>query len=1046
MTEIHEGIGRVNRVNNGKNKITLLAMVFICIFVIFLFFLKIYVSFDSKEMAIDKGILNFQGRVLGDNEIVSLAGEWEFYWRQFLTEEEFETAEYNRIFAEIPKVWNKYTINEEHLPGFGYGTYRLHVKYDYSDTELAIRMPTVSTAYSLYVDDQFLGSNGKISKDGHGFIPEYQPQVMTFQPKNSEFDIIVQVANYSYARGGMWYQVYLGTVESVSHFHEIIKIKDLILIGAFLMFAGYHMLMYILRRNEKGTLILGYFSLCAAVRVLIYGDYSINYLFPRLGYYRMVRLDYITVALFSFLGILFVDDVFKEYDAIALKKYILSFSLILVAAALTLPIAQFTRFNYIYQYSSVIIGIYGVLYIFKNLKQREIEKDLFFIGLTTVILSALHDSLYQNNLIKSDLGELSPMGIMIFLIIQSLIMSIKNYQAYDELSLAKLKLEQLDMLKDEFLANTAHELRSPLNAIINICEGLHRDMDKYLSGLQKESLSTVVNNGKRLSLMINEILDYSKLKNSISSLDLKCVATVKMVKRIEDEFSLINLGRNENVHLIVDIPPNIPDILADESQLVQIFYNLIGNAISHIKEGYIKITVLHQEEFVKFILQYTGADITKNELTSIFEPYFQIESNWYKKATGMDLGFAITKKLVEEHGGQISIQFEEDKSAAVDFTIPVYHNQITGHVEKSSNLSARRFQDGYQPIFQFPYTYEGKGATVVIVDDNETNLISVISILKANNYSIMAFSNMDDFYAVFHENKSMDLVILDLMYSPWSGYEICETIRKKYSISEMPILMLTANTATKDIVHGLKSGANDYLSKPFDADEFLARVRTLIQMKLSVEGMRTSELSFLRAQIKPHFLFNAINTFITISRYDVEKAVSLMISFSQYLRKSFDFKDQSKTSFLKDEVELLKAYLEIEQTRFEERLEIEMDITKQQDIQVPILILQPIVENAIIHGVLPKIEGGKVTVTIKVKEEEMLFSVKDNGVGMDLNSDQINGSAQTKTSVGLKNIDARLKKLYGKGLVIESQPDVGTDVSWCIPVLKGVNYVKNSID
>lgn len=1019
---------------DNKKKTTLLVMVIVCIAVIFSFFLKVYVDFSSEDVVINKGVLSFDNRMLKDDEVVSLSGEWEFYWKQFLTHDDFINGlQQNCIFAQVPKVWNKYTINSKHLSGFGYGTYRLHVYAD-TDSELAIRMPTVSTAYNLYVDDTLLSSNGKISKDKNGFEPGYQPNVVTFKPKSKEFDIIVQVANYSYARGGMWYQLYFGTSKSILNFDQIIQIKDLMLIGSFLMFAVYHMLMFILRRNEKSNLILVFFSLCAAIRVMIYGDYSINYLFPQVGYYGIVKLDYITVALLPFLGVLFVDNVFKGLNIIKFKKYVLKFSLFLAALILVLPIPVFTHLTLLYQCSTFLIGFYAVSFIIKNFKHYEIEKTLFFLGLLIVILSALYDTLFQDNIIKSDLGELSPIGIMIFLIIQSLILAIKNYKAYDELSSAKLKLEQLDVLKDEFLANTAHELRTPLNAIINICEGLYRDTEKRFSKYQRESLYIVINSGKRLSSIVNEILDYSKLKNSNIALNLEGMPTNKIVIRIVNELKRVN--SNESVQLITDIPKDIPNILADKNRLIQIFYNLIGNAIKNTEKGYIKVKALSQGEFVKIIIVDTGKGISEDKLSVIFEPYFQVESNQYSNLNGTGLGLAITKKLVEAQGGQINMKSKEGEGTSVSFTIPIYKGEDIKETEQPDEITVQ-VNDEYKDVFQFPYAYLGKGPTVAIVDDNQVNLISMIGILKANDYSILAFDSVDDFYSEFNKNKNSDLIILDVMLPGLSGYEICESIRKNYSISELPVLMLTAKTATKDIVQGLKSGANDYLAKPFDADEFLARVRTLIQMKLSVEKMRASELSFLRAQIKPHFLFNAINTFITIARYDVEKAVSLMISFSQYLRMSFDFKDASQTTSLKDELELLKAYLKIERARFEERLEIELDLTDKLDIQVPILILQPIVENAIIHGVLPKIEGGKVTVSIKVEGDEALFNIKDNGVGMDLNKTEIDKYVQNKTSVGLKNIDSRLKKLYGKGLIIKSERNIGTSVSWSIPIFKG---------
>ena len=768
---------------------------------------------------------------------------------------------------------------------------------------------------------------------------------------------------------------------------------------------------------------------------MIYGDYSINYLLPQVGFHGTVVLDYLTMLWFPALGMIFVDAVFIGDKTRRFTKRIFVLPLALSISILILPISYFTQFTFAYQAASVLMGFYAVTLTVRNLKQNKIERILLFIGAIAITMSGLHDALYQNNLIHSKYGELSPVGFLVFIILQSIILAIRNKKAYDTLSTVTEKLEKLDALKDEFFANTAHELRTPLNAIINISEGLGRGADGELTQIQKENLSLIINSGKRLSLIVNEILDYSKIKNTGVSLQLEGVLPRKVAESVMNE--LRRLNSNELVQLVIDMPENMPNILADQNRFIQILYNLIGNAIKNTEKGTIAVKALIQGNFIKITIEDTGIGIAKERLATIFEPYFQVESNRLNSFHGTGLGLAITKNLVMAHGGEINIESTECKGTIVSFTMPIYKGEINTTKELEINATSIEWETGMDRSYQFPYSHKGKGSTVLIVDDNRLNLISMIGILKTNDYSIMAFDCAKDLYASQNELKKVDLVILDLMLPDSTGYIICEWIRKDYSVSEMPILMLTAKTAIHDIVQGFKSGANDYLAKPFDAEEFLARVKILIQMKISVEKMLASELAFLQAQIKPHFLYNAINTFITIARYDVEKAVSLMISFSQYLRKSFDFKDISQTTVLKDELDLVKSYLEIEKARFEERLEIEFDVIDQMDIRVPIFVIQPIVENAIIHGVLPKSEGGKVTISIKIDGEQAVFNVKDNGVGIDMGSITRQEKNLLKNSVGLNNIDGRLRKMYGQGLEIDSEPNIGTSVSWRIPIMKG---------
>ncbi|HNU81038.1 MAG TPA: histidine kinase, partial [Bacillota bacterium] len=215
---------------------------------------------------------------------------------------------------------------------------------------------------------------------------------------------------------------------------------------------------------------------------------------------------------------------------------------------------------------------------------------------------------------------------------------------------------------------------------------------------------------------------------------------------------------------------------------------------------------------------------------------------------------------------------------------------------------------------------------------------------------------------------------------------------------------------------------------------FIQMVIQAQRIKLFHDNEIAAELSFLQAQIKPHFLYNTLNTFVSMSYFDMDKARSLLTDLSHYLRRSFDFKDLSQFVPLKNEIELAKAYVEIEKARFEERLEVVFEVPEDLEVNVPRLMLQPLIENAVIHGILPKQEGGKIDVLVKQEAKQLVFKVKDNGIGMDTKK-LLNILRQEKrNSVGIANIDSRLKKLYGKGLKIESSLGTGTEVTWYIPL------------
>lgn len=200
------------------------------------------------------------------------------------------------------------------------------------------------------------------------------------------------------------------------------------------------------------------------------------------------------------------------------------------------------------------------------------------------------------------------------------------------------------------------------------------------------------------------------------------------------------------------------------------------------------------------------------------------------------------------------------------------------------------------------------------------------------------------------------------------------------------------------------------------------------------ELLAQSELKALQAQINPHFLFNAINTIVSLTRTKPDEARRLLLHLGNYFRKNLE--QNVDEVDLSKEIEHVNSYIEIEKARFGDKLEMEYNIEENIDCKLPPLILQPLVENAIKHGVLGKIEGGKVEIIARDIGIGTELIVKDNGVGIP--KDKLNSLLKEKTpkdGIGLKNVNERLVNKYGPeyGLRIDSEVNKGTIVSMVIP-------------
>ncbi len=200
------------------------------------------------------------------------------------------------------------------------------------------------------------------------------------------------------------------------------------------------------------------------------------------------------------------------------------------------------------------------------------------------------------------------------------------------------------------------------------------------------------------------------------------------------------------------------------------------------------------------------------------------------------------------------------------------------------------------------------------------------------------------------------------------------------------------------------------------------------------EEAKTSELSFLQAQIKPHFLNNTLSVIGAMITRNPLEARALIAELGEHLANCYYFDSTSPMTALEKELESVQTYVNIEQARFRERIGYRLECGEIPDMQIPRLVLEPLVENAIRHGILKKSGKGYVTLSIEKKGNCVCFSVRDDGVGMSRETIRaILGQEGKEHSIGISNIHKRLRMHYGRGLSIKSVPGAGTVVSFCVP-------------
>jgi signal transduction histidine kinase/class 3 adenylate cyclase/CheY-like chemotaxis protein len=456
--------------------------------------------------------------------------------------------------------------------------------------------------------------------------------------------------------------------------------------------------------------------------------------------------------------------------------------------------------------------------------------------------------------------------------------------SFSELEQKNSDLQKLDRLKDDFLANTSHELRTPLYGIIGITEGLLDGVAGTLPNRAIENLKLVLFSSTRLANLVNDILDFAKLKNDHMELQLKPVDIQALIKII---FTLsMPLVGNKSVQLLCDYEQEIPLVYADENRLQQILYNLIGNAIKFTEAGTIEAIVKldSQTDTQQVVVQIkdTGIGIATEQLDRIFKSFEQGDGSTARKYGGTGLGLTVTKQLVELQGGKIWVESKLGEGSCFSFTLPVASKQdsLTSKIEVSPQLNVVQVSKN-EPQPAVCLTAEAEGLKILVVDDEPINLQILLNNLTLENYCVIQAHDGVEALQLLENKLRPDLILLDVMMPHLTGYEVAAKIRKLFLPSQLPIVMLTAKNQVSDAIEGFACGANDYLVKPFSKNELLARIKThlnLARINLSYERFVPHDfLSFLgresiidvqlgdRVEKEMCILFSDMRSFTTIS-------------------------------------------------------------------------------------------------------------------------------------------------------------------------------------
>jgi two-component system sensor histidine kinase ChiS len=830
-----------------------------------------------------QGSLDFSHWRFESRPIVALRGEWEFYWQQLLTPADFSTTTDPRPSALVsfPGAWNGAVVDGQAISGLGYATYRLRIALPAVSEPLALKVPSINTAYRLWVNGELVAEVGKVGRDRLETRPQYLPQILVIPSHTGSLELVLQVANFHHRRGGSRAPISLGVARQIAHRADWEMALTLMMAGALFMLACYHLGLYTLRPHDSlPRCYLGLLCILIGVRLLIVCPCFLVRLFPDFDWGVLNKLEYATMYLGLTAFALFMHSLFPAETPSWVPRACTRVSLAFLLFTALTPVRIFAHLLPVYEVFVALFLIYaGYALIVAARRRREGANVLVGAYLFTALTVANDLVLYQT---WWPLLDLSSFGLFVLAMFQSYVIAEKFTRGYASVERMSQRLAAMDRLKDEFLANTSHELRTPLHGIIGIAESLEAGAAGEFTPAQKENLRLIAGSAKRLAGLVNDILDLAKLRHGDIQLQYEEVD----MRQLADLVLTLSQPLVGSKPLVLEnrIPPGLPPVWGDANRLHQVMHNLVSNAIKFTDSGRVTITAALRHHQLEVVVADTGIGIPQSRWETIFEPFEQGNVEIARKYGGTGLGLGITRYLVQLHGGAIRVESVVGQGSRFIMTLPVRlpgaetpPGPAAPAMAPTSPGAAPTAADPASPAAAALSSPPAQSAShaallakppappaaaplapskavaaaprVLVADDEPVNLRVVANQLSLLNCVTVTARDGVEALEVFARQGPFDLVILDVMMPRLSGYEVCRRLRREHSPIELPIIMLTARNQAGDTVTGLEAGATDYVVKPFDRAVLAARIRAQLEAQ---KAARQAIISTRRYEMERH--------------------------------------------------------------------------------------------------------------------------------------------------------------------------------------------------
>ena len=391
----------------------------------------------------------------------------------------------------------------------------------------------------------------------------------------------------------------------------------------------------------------------------------------------------------------------------------------------------------------------------------------------------------------------------------------------------KLRMQELDRLKTNFFTHITHELRTPLTIILGMANQLAENPRDNM----QEGLKMISRNGEKILKMTNQLLDLSRMEARLMPVHWVQQDIVSYLKYLVESFHSYAESKDIELLYLMDTEKITMDF--DPEKIRDILSNLISNAIKFTPEGgrvevRLKSDGQNGVERIHILVADTGAGIEQEYLPHIFERYFQAQRHVDELTEGSGLGLAITRELVQLMHGTITVSSELDRGSVFKVTLPVTNKADPAEIVEPSEPGFAKIDELTGSNESTATEQEGK-LKLLIVEDSQDVAIYLDSLLSSKYHLLHAHNGREGLEMALDEVP--DLIISDVMMPLMDGFALCKKLKHDIRTSHIPMILLTARNETAAKMEGLRSGADAYLSKPFNKEELFIRVDKLIALR-----------------------------------------------------------------------------------------------------------------------------------------------------------------------------------------------------------------------